>query len=169
MGLTFNAWQISTINGPKRARIEKAQRDLRDGASFGEVAHRYSDGLHAGNGGSWGWVRRGTLRKRFEPAVEALFSLETGAVSDITETDRGFYIVRCDEKDDGDVPGFVTLQPELNNRFRRNMFNHLVSELVDELQEKSRVTPEDLDRFWRAAVREGERIVEAAKNGPPPP
>lgn len=161
--------QLADARVAARTRIESALGEWHDGVSFGDVARRHSDGLHAGEGGSWGWVRRGAVRERFEPAVEALFALDENAVSHAIETSDGFFLVRCDEIDDGGTPDFVAVQPELKNRFHRNMFNDLVSTLVEKLRREARLDPEDLDRFWQAAVREGLRIVREAREGPPTP
>lgn len=150
-----------------RSRIDGAAQELATGASFAEVAKKYSDGLHAFEGGAWGWVSPGSVRKRFEPAVKRLFTLSEGAVSEVIEYDGGYFLVRCDEIDGGGTPDFVALQPELKDRFSRNMFNELVSELVEELRDQARVNTEDLDTLWQATLREGIRIVQESLDGPP--
>ncbi|MCB2206615.1 peptidylprolyl isomerase [bacterium] len=83
----------------KRAAREKAQRildSIRAGASFEEMAKRYSDDVgSARNGGSLGLARRGVFVKEFE---EAAFALKPGEVSDIVETQFGFHIIKLLEK-----------------------------------------------------------------------
>ncbi len=69
---------------------------IRNGASFEEMAKRYSDDAgSARNGGNLGLARRGVFVKAFE---EAAFNLEPGEVSDLVETEFGFHIIRLREK-----------------------------------------------------------------------
>src|SRR5947208_185641 len=53
-----------------RAAIEQAQQELKGGASFEELADRYSD--CAGNRGDLGWVPRGQMVQEFEDVVFTL-------------------------------------------------------------------------------------------------
>ena len=135
-----------------RALASKAWEELRAGASFGEVASRYSDGLHADDGGIWGEVSVADVRERFVPAVEALADLAEGAYTEPIETADGFFIVKCHKLIPGVEPDFVSVQPELGEIYHRAMFNQLVNERVAELREKATIEPADLDTFYRALL-----------------
>ena len=143
-----------------RSRIQTAQAELDSGADFAEVARRYSDGLHADEGGSWGWVTKGSVRERFEPAVETLYHLDTGTISSIIETDDGFFLVRCDQIDPGYEPDFQTLQPRLKERVLMEAYNRLVVEQVARLRSKARIEPPNLERFHAAVVDAGMKLSE---------
>jgi hypothetical protein len=144
--------QWDTARQEALSRAETAQAELRSGLPFADVARRHSNGLHADDGGAWGWVSRGSVRERFEPAVSALYRLPAGDVSDIIETDDGFFLVRCDEIDPGLEPSFKAVQPELKKRHFRAAHNQLISELVTELRSEARIEPADLTRFHAAVV-----------------
>ncbi|MFQ5494438.1 MAG: peptidylprolyl isomerase, partial [Phycisphaerae bacterium] len=141
------------------ARMEAARAALAAGKAFADVARRFSDGLHAGEGGNWGWVTRGSVRARFEPAVDALYALDEGGISDVLTVDNGLLLVRCDRIDPGLEPDFRTVQPELVARYSRNTFNREVSKLVGDLRGRARIEPANLDRFHAAVVRAGLDIV----------
>jgi hypothetical protein len=143
---------LEAARAAARSRAEAAQSQLKAGASFAEVARQYSDGLHADEGGSWGWVTRGSVRDRFEPAVAALYRLGAGEVSDLIETEDAFFLVRCDAVDEGYEPDFQTLQPELAERLFSAAYNRQIMEALNELRKHARIEPADLDRFHAALV-----------------
>ena len=152
--------QVQRARSEALARMEAVQAQLRDGRAFADVARDYSDGLHAVDGGAWGWVTGGSVRERFEPAVEALYRLKAGEISDIVETRGGFFLVLCDEIDPGLEAGFQAVQPQLTEYFLRTAYNRKIVELVAELRSKARIEPPNLDRFHAA-------VVEAALRGKP--
>ncbi len=151
------------VNNPTREQFERArsealsriraiQAELKSGNAFVDLARRHSDGLHADEGGAWGWVTRGSVRERFEPAVEALYGLNVGKVSDIVETDDAFFLVRCDEIDPGITFDFEAAQPQLTERLFRAAYNRRIVELVAELRSQARIEPADLARFHAVVV-----------------
>lgn len=143
------------------SRAETAQAELLSGLPFADVARRHSNGLHTDDGGAWGWVSRGSVRERFEPAVNALYHLQTGDVSDIIETNDGLFLVRCDEIDPGLEPSFKAVQPQLKKRHFREAHNQLISELVTELRSEARIEPADLTRFHAAVVEAARQMQNA--------
>jgi parvulin-like peptidyl-prolyl isomerase len=144
--------QFESARDAARAKAESALEEIRAGKDFAEVARRASDGLHAKDGGAWDWITRGSVRERFAPAADALYSLEEGAVSELIESSDGFMIVRCDEIDRAEVPDFQTVQPQLEDQYFRGMYNRHVIEMIAELREQARIEPQELERFHRAVV-----------------
>jgi parvulin-like peptidyl-prolyl isomerase len=153
---TREQWQAARDQA--RSRVQTVVAELKSGSSFADLARRYSDGLHAADGGAWGWIRKGSVRERFIPAVLALYELGAGEVSEIIETEHGFFLVRCDELDAGFDPTFEAVQPELKERFARTAYNRLVAELVSEMRRQARIEPEDLNLFHAAVVGAGMKI-----------
>lgn len=137
-----------------RRRIGEALEALDRGESFADVARRYSDGLNAAEGGAWGWVSRDSVRERFLPAVEALERMGEGEVSGIVETPEGFFLVRCDQFEPGYEPDFQSVQPTLKDRYFRSHYNRLVEQRVQQLRERARIAPKNLERFHAAVVAE---------------
>jgi peptidyl-prolyl cis-trans isomerase SurA len=152
--------QSEAARAEARQRIEAARSELGTGASFADVARKYSQGLHAEEGGAWGYVNGDSVRERFAPAVEALAKLDAGRVSDIIETPDGFFLVRCDVLQPGVEPDFQSIQPQLREEFFRNQYNRQIAELVFELRKNARVEPENLERFHSAAIAGAFNIVE---------
>lgn len=134
------------------SRIRAIQAQVKSGNAFVDLARRYSNGLHADEGGAWGWVTKGSVRERFEPAVEALYRLNAGEVSDIVETVDAFFLVRCDEIDPGIKPDFEAAQPQLTERLFGAAYNRRIVVLVAELRSKAGIDPAVLQRFHAAVV-----------------
>ncbi|MBI4717483.1 MAG: peptidyl-prolyl cis-trans isomerase [Planctomycetes bacterium] len=152
--------QLAAARAEARAKIEAARQELMGGATFSEVARQYSSDLHAADGGAWGWVGPGSVRERYEPAVQALYHLPVGQISEVVESPESYFIVRCDELDPGHEPTFAEVQNELRERHLRIAYNELINQLVTDLRRRARIEPENLDRFHAA-------VVEAALNRGP--
>ncbi len=76
----------------KLTTAQEAYSKIRTGGDFGEIAAAYSeDKISAKKGGDLGWVKQGTIDKRFSHTV---FNLEEGAFSEPFETPFGFHIVK---------------------------------------------------------------------------
>lgn len=90
--------------GEAKAQIEKIRKMLDQGASFSELAKKYSEDTTAPNGGLIGWFGRNMMVKTFE---EAAFSTKPGHYSDIIRTEYGYHILYVHAKRGG---YFLTLQ-----------------------------------------------------------
>jgi len=145
--------QLDAARAQARSVAEDAVESLRMGTSFAELARRWSHGLHAGDGGAWGWIERGMLRERFTPAVDTLYRLGEGEVGGPIETPDGFFVVRCDQIDPGFDANFENIQPQLQEEYQRSAFARLVSKHVAELREKCAIDVRTLERFHMAVVQ----------------
>lgn len=142
----------------RRAR-EKAREvahtvrsELDRGVPFAELARKYSHGLHAEEGGAWGWVRLEGVRDRFKPAVQRLDTLQQGRVSQPIKTSDGFFLVRCDELDPGFNPTFESVQPRLDDRHFQAEYNRLMAELVFKLRNEVGLDSRTLEQFHVTTV-----------------
>jgi parvulin-like peptidyl-prolyl isomerase len=73
-----------------RSRAESALKQLREGASFDEIALRYSDDPTRKQGGDLGFIARGQMVPAFE---QAAFGLQPGELSDLVDTPYGVHIL----------------------------------------------------------------------------
>lgn len=123
------------------------------GADFAEIARLHSSDIHAKNGGSWGWVARGSLRERYEPVLDALFALaSTADYSPVIESPDSFFIVRAPQIEPARVPDFESLQPQLIDHYRDARFNELVDEQIQRLQDAAEVRPANINLFVQAVI-----------------
>jgi len=135
-----------------RVRAERALAKLREGADFAEVAKTYSEGINASAGGDWGWVKVDGLRPRWQPAVDALFRLNSGATSEIIETEQALFIVRCGGIEELPIPSFEELQPKLIAAFKQQQYEVMTRELVGDLFSRADVRPSNPGRFLLAVL-----------------
>lgn len=106
--------------------LKQAESELQRGKSFAAVADRYSD--CKGNGGSLGWISRGTMVPEFEAKV---FTLERRKLSDIFETTFGLHLaILHDSKPAG-------LQPldEIRTDLARHIFEERKQVLLNQITE----------------------------------
>jgi len=132
--------------------INQALKEIQDGYHFAEVARKYSNGLHAEDGGEWGWVSKGSVRERFEPAIEALFRLNPGKMSDILETQDSLFLVHCDEIESHHETNFQAIQPKLTQRYYQTVYLNLLNEHIDTLRKNAGINIAQLDQFHEAVM-----------------
>ncbi|MDD2599777.1 MAG: peptidylprolyl isomerase [Kiritimatiellae bacterium] len=83
---------INATNELKRAQIEDIRQQLLDGASFEELAAKYSVcPKSAKKGGDLGEFARGKMDKTFE---DAAFSQEVGEIGPVIRTPYGYHIIK---------------------------------------------------------------------------
>ncbi|MFQ6677439.1 MAG: peptidylprolyl isomerase [Fidelibacterota bacterium] len=92
--LQIKPGETSILN--TKENLNKIRERILNGESFSKLASLYSqDPGSKKNGGSLGFVKRGSLVAEFESIA---FSQDVGVVSEIVETQFGFHIIKTDEK-----------------------------------------------------------------------
>jgi peptidyl-prolyl cis-trans isomerase SurA len=80
-----------------RERAESVRREALEGADFGELAERYSEGPSAPKGGDLGWFTPGDFASpAFEEAAQGL---AVGEISEPVLTDFGYHLIQLVERD----------------------------------------------------------------------
>lgn len=87
--------QSEAVNGAAKMKIEKAQKELKEGIDFAVVAERNSDGSTAKNGGELGWVSADQITPELAVVLFGEKDLEEGS---IIESSLGYHIVDVEEK-----------------------------------------------------------------------
>ena len=96
-----------------REQVASIQRRLADGADFYTAARHYSQDSQAKNGGDWGWIEKGMLRKELEDVV---FSLKEGQISPVMEVPDNFYIARILARREAQYKPLSDAYPEVLER-----------------------------------------------------
>jgi peptidyl-prolyl cis-trans isomerase D len=108
---------IKTQGKPKeqapamKARAEDLLKQIKAGGNFADLARKNSeDPGSAEKGGDLGWVTRGQMVPNFEKSA---FSLKPGEISGVVETEYGYHILQCEERQDAHTQTFEEARPLL--------------------------------------------------------
>lgn len=85
---------------------------IRKGASFDDIAKKYSDGPSAAQGGDLGVFKRGVLAKELE---DKTFAMKAGDVSDVTRTKQGFVILKVIDHQKAGIPEMKDVEPKIQD------------------------------------------------------
>ncbi|GAB3381020.1 SurA N-terminal domain-containing protein [Spongiibacter taiwanensis] len=121
----------SREDGAKLLKEIKAK--LADGASFDEMAAKYSEDAGSANqGGVLGFTAGDSFPSEFE---DALATLEPGAVSGVVETDAGLHLIKLVSLRQPEVPSFDSVRGEITERLREQKARPELIAKVEELKD----------------------------------
>jgi hypothetical protein len=128
----------------------QATKALAEGEEFAKVARQLSTGAMASRGGVWPVMEAGNYKQ--QKVEQVAFGLGEGEVSDIIETEEGYYVVKALTVQPGRVTPFAEAQVEIEQTLRTERER----ELVETYLEGSAVeTPRlQTQRFLELAVEE---------------
>ena len=94
------------------AKANDLLKQIRDGASFEDIAKKSSDGPSAADGGSLGTFERGKLAK---PIEDKTFALKAGEVTDVIHTKQGYVILKVVEHQQAGIPPLKDALPHIQD------------------------------------------------------
>jgi peptidyl-prolyl cis-trans isomerase D len=133
-----------------RARAEDLLQEVRqDPSRFAELARQHSmDPGSAEKGGDLGFFASGAMVKPFDDAV---FSLKTGEISSLVETDYGYHIIRLDDIREAKERPLAEVRGEIENEQKRQAASRRFAEMAETFQnlvyEQSDSLQPVVDRF----------------------
>jgi peptidyl-prolyl cis-trans isomerase C len=114
-----------------RSRIEDAERRLKAGEDFAELAREYSESPYADRGGDLGFIPRGRALPEFERVI---FDTAVGQTTPIFETPHGFNIVRVLDRREASVPEFEEVRTALLMVLAREQHDTVLQDHVQQLR-----------------------------------
>ena len=111
-----SAEQLAAARTAARAQIDQAAQALKRGEDFAAVARRFSSDPRAQAGGLWPPMPAGSFRQ--EQVERVAFSQAAGQVSDVIETDEGFYLVKTTAVQGASTICFEDAQGEIEKTLR---------------------------------------------------
>ncbi len=115
-----------------KRKIDDAQEQLRNGASFEQIADEQSD--CPGQGGDLGWFPEGHMVQEFEDVV---FKLEVGQTSGVFETPFGFHIARLDDRKTGGYQPLEDVQSNIKEAILSERKETAFADLIEELKKSA--------------------------------
>ncbi|MCH7686989.1 MAG: peptidylprolyl isomerase [Planctomycetes bacterium] len=133
-------WQQIVVNFQRhkgrsgsRKILIKAVDELKNGASFSDVARRSSDGPRAKAGGQWDWTRTGSLsNKNIE---KQLFELPVGKISQIIEGRSGYHLLKVNERNSADYLPFTDVQKSIRRKLELQAKEEAMKNTIAKLRE----------------------------------
>jgi peptidyl-prolyl cis-trans isomerase SurA len=92
------------------AKANDVLKQIRAGASFEDIAKKFSDGPSAAQGGDLGAFKRGTLAKELE---DRTFAMKSGDVSDVIRTKQGYVILKVTNHQVAGIPAMKDVEPKI--------------------------------------------------------
>ena len=107
---------------------------IKQGASFAQMASVYSQGSQREQGGDWGWVERSVLRQQL---ADIAFALPPGQGSDIIDTPQACYLMLVEQKRPAHVKPLGEVRDDIEATLRAQEQSHLEKQWIDGLKKKT--------------------------------
>ncbi|MES0328480.1 MAG: SurA N-terminal domain-containing protein [Gammaproteobacteria bacterium] len=114
-----------------RTRISEIRKQLTDGASFDDLARKYSQDVgSAKQGGDLGWVEADQMVKPFE---DALYTMKVGEVSDVVESQFGLHLIKLEKIQSEPVQSLQEKRAELEKNFKQEVVSNKFYDLSEQM------------------------------------
>lgn len=127
-----------------RKKIEEIKGRISKGEDFAALAQSQSDCPSKERGGDLGFFARGQMVKPFE---ETAFALETGAVSDVVETDFGYHLIQVIEKKPPETVPYEDVQPTISEHLQKQRAQQKVEEFLTKAKKDAKITRTAVDEL----------------------
>jgi peptidyl-prolyl cis-trans isomerase SurA len=94
------------------AKANDLLKQIHDGASFEDIAKKYSDGPSAADGGNLGTFERGKLAKSIE---DQTFAMKSGEVTNVIQTKQGYVILKVVDHQQAGIPPMKDVLPKIQD------------------------------------------------------
>ena len=134
-----------------RSRLLSLKHQVMEGEDFSDLAAAHSECASGkADGGSLGWIARGTTLPEFEKAV--FDELEVGEISEVIETPLGFHIVEKLEAEEGERLPFEDVRDRIRELLLHERRGKALTEYVARLRQDALVeeSEEDDPKKWEA-------------------
>lgn len=140
---TKQAEEAAALNAA-HAKAEDLLKQLRAGASFDEIAKKYSDGPSAADGGALGTFERGKLAKELE---DKTFAMKSGEITDVIRVKQGYTILRVDDHQMAGVPPMKDVMPKIQDALYYEKLQPALRAYLTKLREDAfiKITPGYVD------------------------
>lgn len=121
------------VHDAQRIKAEEILKQAQNGEDFATLAKEHSEGPSGPNGGSLGLFSQGQMVKPFEDAV---FSMQSGDISEIVKTDFGYHIILLEEIQIGSVQTIEEVRDKIISALQLEQAKPLAFQLANEAYEK---------------------------------
>ena len=119
-----------------RKKIETIQNKAQQGEDFGKLAKTYSEGPAAKHEGNVGYIDKGHMKKPFE---DAAFSLNVGEVSEIIETQHGYYLIKVTDKKPAGIIPYKEVLPMIERQLKKEKKKTETKAYIENLKKAAKI------------------------------
>jgi len=130
--IVLNKTSDDDTNTPALAREILSQ--IKEGASFQDMAATYSQGSQQKQGGDWGWIERSVLRKEL---ADVAFALKPGQVSDVVETPEACYLMLVEQTRPAHVRSLSEVRDDIEKTLRTQELARAQKQWIDSLKKNT--------------------------------
>jgi peptidyl-prolyl cis-trans isomerase C len=123
------------VKTEKEAKDVQAQ--LKSGASFEELAKKYSTDGAASKGGDLGWFSKGSMIPEFENVA---FAMKDGQISDIVKTKFGYHIIKLTGKRPAGIRTFDEVKDQIKAAILPTKQQEIFQKIKDDLKKSGKYT-----------------------------
>ncbi len=117
-----------------KAKADDLLKQIRGGASFDDVAKKYSDGPSAADGGDLGSFTRGKLAKELE---DKTFAMKAGEITDVIRTRQGYVILKVTEHQQAGIPAMKDVLPKIQDALYYDKLQPALRAYLTKLREEA--------------------------------
>lgn len=117
-------------------KIKEIKKKFEAGEDFAALATTYSEGPNNIQGGDLGYFQRGQMVKPFE---DAAFSLKTGEISDIVETQYGYHLIKVTNRQPEVKVPFDYMKERINEYLKQNKIMSEVAVLLEKMRTEATI------------------------------
>jgi peptidyl-prolyl cis-trans isomerase SurA len=92
------------------AKANDVLKQIHAGASFDDMAKKYSEGPSAAQGGDLGMFKRGALAKELE---DKTFAMKAGEITEVVRTKPGYIILKVTDHQTAGIPSLKEIEPRI--------------------------------------------------------
>jgi len=119
-----------------RKKMAALRQQVLEGASFEELARRYSESPLAKDGGDLGTFKTSDLAPYI---LNALSGLKAGQMTEIVENDKGMQLFYVQALEEGQSKSLEEVTPEIENILYDEIVNRKFTSWLEELRERSHI------------------------------
>ncbi len=116
------------------AKANDLLKQIRAGATFEDVAKKYSDGPSAADGGALGMFKRGQLAKELE---DKTFAMKSGDVTDVIRTKQGYVILKVVDHQQAGIPPMKDVLPKIEDALYYQKLQPALRSYLTKLREEA--------------------------------
>jgi peptidyl-prolyl cis-trans isomerase SurA len=124
----------ASASDAQRALADDVRAKLLTGASFEQMAAKYSEDTSRQNGGDWGWLDHNTLNPEI---TKLIFSLPTKQLSPVIVAGDAYYILRIDERREAGTKPLKEIRPDIERKMISEDKNRMTQQWLDGLRQKA--------------------------------